>query len=67
MHVEVEVIANSTRLRLAYTGWRSLGVPDGRSRTLRRRFAATWVTTLEQVQSLAATTAPPAGSLGGSS
>lgn len=62
--VEVEAIANSTRLRFVHTGWRSLGLPDGRSRALRRRFAATWVATLERAQELAA---PPSGRAGGSS
>lgn len=63
--VEVEAIANSTRLRFMHTGWRALGLPDGRSRALRRRFAATWVATLERAQDQAA--APPSGRLGGSS
>jgi uncharacterized protein YndB with AHSA1/START domain len=52
--VEIEAIANGTRLRFVHTGWRSLGLPDGRSRALRRRFAATWIATLERAQDLAA-------------
>jgi hypothetical protein len=59
--VQVEAIANGTRLRFVHTGWRSLGLSDGRSRALRRRFAATWIATLERVQDLAATAAPPSG------
>jgi uncharacterized protein YndB with AHSA1/START domain len=65
--VEVEATANSTRLRFVHTGWRSLGLPDSRSRVLRRRFAAAWVTTLERAQDLAAAAAPPSGSQEGSS
>lgn len=52
--VEVEAIANNIRLRFVHTGWRSLGLSDGHSRTLRRRFAATWIATLERAQDLAA-------------
>lgn len=66
--VEVEALANGTRLCFAHQGWRSLELPDGHSRALRRRFAATWVAALEQAQRLA-TTAPASGSSarGGSS
>lgn len=65
--VDVEAIANTTRLRFAHRGWRSLRLPDRHSRALRRRFAATWVATLEQAQGLAAAAAPPSGREGGSS
>jgi len=50
-----------------HTGWRSLGVPDGRARALRRRFAATWVATLKQAQGVAVTAAHASDSLGGAS
>lgn len=63
--VEVETIAEGTRLRFLHTGWRSLGLPDGRSRALRRRFAATWIATLKRAQDLSAAFAPTSDSKGG--
>ncbi|MGH3829132.1 MAG: SRPBCC family protein [Pseudonocardiaceae bacterium] len=67
--VEVEAIAHGTRLRFAHQGWRSLGLSDGHSRALRRRFTATWIAALEQAQGMATAAAPTAGGAarGGSS
>jgi len=63
--MEIEATADGHRLRFVHTGWGSLGLPDGRSRALRRRFATTWVATLKQVQDLAA--AATSNNEGGSS
>jgi uncharacterized protein YndB with AHSA1/START domain len=44
--VRVRQAGDVQRLGFSHTGWRELGLPDDRARGLRARFAATWATTM---------------------
>ena len=50
--VAVQPVPGGQRLRFSHTGWRSIGLPDGRARGLRRRFAAAWTLALEHARGL---------------
>lgn len=51
--VRVETDGGTPRLRFSHTGWHGLGLPDGKARTLRHRFAKTWAASLELARELA--------------
>jgi len=56
--VGVQDVGSGRKLLFSHTGWRGLGLSDGRSRVLRKRFADSWVASLQQARELAAV-APP--------
>jgi uncharacterized protein YndB with AHSA1/START domain len=51
--VAVEQARSGHRLLFSHTGWRAIGLPDGRSRLLRQRFAASWIAALQHARELA--------------
>lgn len=52
--VELETAADGARLRVRHDGWSGLGLPARQSLTLRRRFTATWLASLDAVRGLSA-------------
>lgn len=56
--ISVERVGSRRRLLFSHTGWRTLGLPDNRSRVLRSRFAASWTASLKQARELALAGAP---------
>jgi uncharacterized protein YndB with AHSA1/START domain len=51
--VSLDELDGVSRLRFTHTGWRELGLPERRSRLLRRRFATAWTAAIAQARELA--------------